>query len=141
MWFVNSGSGGDLREAHGSRDVPISADEVECLKGSERKRSGRSQGFGCSPAHRVSTGLKVVPGTGATFACHHGLIDVQLFFPNCCLTFYCMVCVLDIGRRSGRGAATLNAQGAATSRKALPLQMLKLKNNTGKGRYVGHSPR
>ena len=38
-WFVNSGSGGDLREAQESRDVAISADEVESLKGSVRKRS------------------------------------------------------------------------------------------------------
>ena len=37
LWFVNSGSGGDLREAHRSRDVPISPDEVWSRKGSERK--------------------------------------------------------------------------------------------------------
>ena len=28
VWFVNSGSGGDLIDAHGSRDVPISPDAV-----------------------------------------------------------------------------------------------------------------
>ena len=33
---VNTGSGGDLREAQGSRDVAISADEVESLKGYSR---------------------------------------------------------------------------------------------------------
>ena len=37
LWFVNSGQGGDLREAHESRDVPISPDEVGSRKGSERK--------------------------------------------------------------------------------------------------------
>ena len=30
---------------------------------------------------------------------------------------------------------------AATSRKALPPQMLKLNDNTGRGRHAGHSPR
>ena len=39
LWFVNSGSGGDLREAHRSRDVPMIPDEVGSRKGSERKRS------------------------------------------------------------------------------------------------------
>ena len=39
LWFVNRGSRGDLRETHGSRDVPISLDEVGSRKGSERKRS------------------------------------------------------------------------------------------------------
>ena len=38
-WFANRGSGGDLRQAQESRDVAISADEVESLKGSVRKRS------------------------------------------------------------------------------------------------------
>ena len=37
VWFVNSGSGGDLREAHGSRDVSISPDEVGSRKESARK--------------------------------------------------------------------------------------------------------
>ena len=39
LWFVNRGSRDDLRQAHGSRDVPISPDEVGSRKGSERKRS------------------------------------------------------------------------------------------------------
>ena len=39
LWFVNRGSRGDLREAHGSWDVPISPNEVGSRKGSERKRS------------------------------------------------------------------------------------------------------
>ena len=38
LWFVNNnGSWGDLREAHGSRDVLISPDNVGSRKGSERK--------------------------------------------------------------------------------------------------------
>ena len=37
MWFVNRGSGGDPREAYGSRDVPISSDEARSQKGSKRK--------------------------------------------------------------------------------------------------------
>ena len=37
VWFVNSGSGGDLSEAHRSRDVPISPDEVGNRKESARK--------------------------------------------------------------------------------------------------------
>ena len=36
---------------------------------------------------------------------------------------------------------SLRFQKFATSRKALPLQMLKLNDNTGRCRYVGHSPR
>ena len=33
LWFVNRGSRDDLREAHGSRDVLISPDEVGSRKG------------------------------------------------------------------------------------------------------------
>ena len=36
-----------------------------------------------SAGHRVSTCLKVVPVTDATFEGHHGSINVQLSFPNC----------------------------------------------------------
>ena len=39
LWFVNRGSRDDLRKAPGSRDVPISPDEVGSRKGSERERS------------------------------------------------------------------------------------------------------
>ena len=49
MWFLNSGSGGDLREAQGSRDVMISLDEVGSRKRSKvgkenekNKRGGRT---------------------------------------------------------------------------------------------------
>ena len=46
--------------------------------------------------------------------------------------FYCMLC-----RRHRQAVLDV-----ATSRKALPLQMLKLNDNTGRVRYyVGHSPR
>ena len=48
MWFVNRSSGGDLREVHRSRDVPISPDEVRSQKGSETKNEvskvGRPEG-------------------------------------------------------------------------------------------------
>ena len=37
LWFVNRGSGGDLRETHGSRDVPISPDGVGSRKGYSRR--------------------------------------------------------------------------------------------------------
>ena len=49
LWFVNSGSGGGGRpkggrQAHGSRDVPISPDEVGSRKGSIGKENEVSKG-------------------------------------------------------------------------------------------------
>ena len=48
MWFVNRSLGGDLREAHGSKDVSISPDEMGSQKGSEKKNEvskvGRLEG-------------------------------------------------------------------------------------------------
>ena len=38
------------------------------------------------PTHRVST-PKLVPVTGVTFESHHGSINVQLSFPNCCFVY------------------------------------------------------
>ena len=35
-----------------------------------------------------SINLTEVPVTGATFAGHHGPINVRLSFPNCCLVFF-----------------------------------------------------
>ena len=37
LWFVNRGSGDDLRKARERRDFPISPDEVRSRKGSERE--------------------------------------------------------------------------------------------------------
>ena len=63
-WFVNSGSGGDLTEAQGSRDVAISADEVESLKGSERKQGEQRKAGGPkgSVVRRQFDGLKLPAG-------------------------------------------------------------------------------
>ena len=59
MWFVNSGSGGDLKEAHGSRDVPISSDDVRTEGIGEENnvsRVGRSDdGFDDAQTSRSTT--------------------------------------------------------------------------------------
>ena len=108
----------------------------------------------------VQTGLKVVPVTDATFEGHHGSINVQLtlFFqlfkekserPRPSLFPTVVSCTSSdmphVKEYSSQPCFTstrsLRFQKLATSRKALLLQMLKLNNNTGRGRYVGHSRR
>ena len=41
LLFVNIGSGGDLREAHGSRDVPIFPDEGEPERNGEKNEMSK----------------------------------------------------------------------------------------------------
>ena len=54
MWFIYRGFGGDLREAHGRKDVPISPDEVGSRIGSERKKRSEQSGEARRPFPRCS---------------------------------------------------------------------------------------